>query len=146
MNLYRSFAIVAMLIGTLAATAQQPSTTPSATENRHNQGNTQTGLPSVEQQLKAMTAKLDLTSDQQAKITPILQQLHDVTIKLMQDSSLSNEERLNRIRPERYKTRDEIRAVLNEDQKQKLDEYLQGPHSEMHGSITGTTPRPQPNN
>ena len=146
MNLYRSFAIVAVLIVTLAATAQQPSTTPSATGNQHNQGNTQSSLPSVEQQLKSMTAKLDLTSDQQAKITPILQQLHDATLKLMQNSSLSNDQRLSKIRPERYKTRDEIRAVLNEDQKQKLDEYLQGPHSEMHGSITGTTPPPQPEN
>ena len=31
-----------------------------------------------------------------------------------------------------------MRAILNDDQKQKLDQYLQGPHNEMHGDLTGT--------
>jgi hypothetical protein len=41
-----------------------------------------------------------------------------------------------------------IREILSDDQKKKLDQYLQGPHSEMHGNLSGVTPpatgRPKP--
>ena len=144
MNRNRSFAIGTMLILALTAPAQQAA--PVVTGNQQGQGKAQAGVPSVEQQLKVLTGKLDLTRDQQVKFTTILQQLHDATVKLMQDSSLTNEERLEKIRPERYKARDGMRAVLNDDQKQKLDEYLQGPHNEMHGSLTGSTSPAQPQN
>jgi Spy/CpxP family protein refolding chaperone len=143
MNRFHSLAIGTMLIVALAASAQQASTASVGPDNNHGRGNAEAGVPSVEQQLKVLTGKLDLTSDQQAKFTTILQQLHDATVKLMQDSSLTNEERLEKIRPQRYKARDEMRAVLNDDQKQKLDEYLQGPHNEMHGNLTGNTSRSQ---
>jgi hypothetical protein len=33
-----------------------------------------------------------------------------------------------------------IREILSDDQKKKLDQYLQGPHSEMHGNLSGATP------
>jgi Spy/CpxP family protein refolding chaperone len=127
-----------MLIAALSAPAQQASTASAGA------GNAQDNMPSAEQQLKTLTAKLDLTSDQQARMTPILQQLHDATLKLTQDRSLTNEERLDKIRPQRYKARDGMRAILNDDQKQKLDQYLQGPHNEMHGNLTGSPSQPPP--
>ena len=90
--------------------------------------------------MKVLTGKLDLTSEQQARITPILQKLHDAQQKLVEDKSLSREERLARVRPERYKAEEQIREILTDDQKRKLDEYLKGPHPEMHGNLSGTTP------
>jgi hypothetical protein len=33
--------------------------------------------------------------------------------------------------------------LLNDDQKKKLDQYLAGPHAEMHGGLSGATPPPQ---
>lgn len=146
MNRYRSFAIGSILIFAFNAYAQQTSSAPPGTANQQGQRDAQSGAPTVEQQLKTLTGKLDLTSDQQAKFKTILQQLRDTTVKLMQDSGLTNEERLQKIRPERYKARDEMRAVLNDDQKKKLDEYLQGPHNEMHGNLTGNNSSPQPQN
>jgi Spy/CpxP family protein refolding chaperone len=98
--------------------------------------------PTVETQLKVLTEMLVLTADQQDKIKPILQDLHDATERLMQDKSLSREERLTKVRPERYKADERIRAALTEEQKKKLDEYEQGPHSEMHGPLSGATTRP----
>jgi hypothetical protein len=29
--------------------------------------------------------------------------------------------------------------ILNDEQKKKLDQYLQGPHPEMHGNLSGST-------
>jgi Spy/CpxP family protein refolding chaperone len=145
MNRFHSLAIGTILICALTAPAQQASTAPGAAEkNEHTPPDTQDGMPTVEEQLKVLTIKLDLTADQQAMIKPILQELHDATLKVVQDQSLSHEERLARVRPQRYKAHNQIRAILNDEQNKKLDQYMQGPHPEMHGNLTGATSSPQP--
>jgi hypothetical protein len=63
-------------------------------------------------------------------------------VKLIVDKTLSRDERLAKVRPWRYDADKRIHAVLNEDQKKKLDQYEAGPHSEMHGNLSGTTPSP----
>ena len=144
MNRFHSLAIGTIFIFTLAAPAQPTATAPvSAGEGRQGQPAMQDEVPTADDQLKILTVKLDLTADQQAKVKPILQELHDATLKVVQDQSLSNEERLEKVRPQRFKAHDQIREILNDDQKKKLDEYLQGPHPEMHGKLKGTTTSPQ---
>jgi Spy/CpxP family protein refolding chaperone len=136
----RLLAIGTMLIVVLTAPTQQTATRPGGTDKEeHAQRGAQDGVPTVESQLKVLTEKLDLTGDQQARIKPILQELHDATLKLVRDKSLSHEERLAKVRPQRYKADKQIREFLSDDQKKKLDQYLQGPHSEMHGNLTGAT-------
>ena len=99
-------------------------------------------LPDVGDQLKVLTRKLDLSGDQQAKVKTILQELHDASLKLMQDEGASREELLSKVRPLRMNADKKIREILSDDQKKKLDQYLQGPHPEMHGNLSGTTPPP----
>jgi hypothetical protein len=100
-------------------------------------------LPTIEEQLKVLTDKLGLTATQQTKVRPILQGLHDSTEKLMQDEHLSHDEHLAMVRPQRRQADKNIRAFLNDDQKKKLDQYLSGPHPEMHGALSGATLSPQ---
>jgi hypothetical protein len=95
-------------------------------------------LPSVEEQVKVLAEKLNLSATQQAKIKPIMQGLHAATEKLLQDEHLSQQERLDKVRPLRKKADQEIRAVLSDDQRKRLDQYEAGPHDEMHGTLTGT--------
>jgi Spy/CpxP family protein refolding chaperone len=142
MNRYHLFALGIMLMFALTSVAQQ-STTNTGDPAEGVSASEDAGLPSVETQLKVLTDKLNLTERQQGKIKPILKQLHDATEKLAQDKSLSHEERLAKVRPQRYKTDERIRAVLADDQKRKLDEYEHGPHPEMHGNLTGATQQPQ---
>jgi len=97
-------------------------------------------LPDVGDQLKVLTRKLDLSVDQQPKVKTILQELHDASLKLMQDESASHEELLSKVRPLRMNADKKIREILSDDQKKKLDQYLQGPHSEMHGNLSRATP------
>lgn len=130
MSRIRLFAIGMMLMFALATAAQQAKTS----------GDAQGGVPTAQDQLKVLTEKLNLTGDQQARITTILEELHDTTQKIMEDKSLSREERLAKVRPHRYKAHEEIREILNDEQKEKLDRYLQGPHPEMHGKLSGATP------
>jgi len=128
MNRIRFVAIGTVLIFTLTTVAQQTAT---------NTGNSaKSGLATTEEQLKVLTEKLALTGDQQTKIKPVLQHLHDATVKLIADKSLSREERLDKARPQFYEADQKIRAVLNEDQKKKLDQFEQEPHPEMHGSLS----------
>jgi len=143
MNRIRLLPIGAILIFALTAAAQQTATGPGGTDkDEHGQRAAQGDVPTVGLQLKVLTEKLDLTGDQQARITPILQELHDATQKLVQDKSLSREERLAKVRPQRSKADKQIREILSDDQKKKLDQYLQGPHSEMHGNLNGATSSP----
>jgi len=98
------------------------------------------GLPDVGDQLKVLTQKLDLSVDQQPKVKTILQELHDASLRLMQDGNISQDELLSKVRPLRMNADKKIREILTNDQKKKLDLYLQGPHSEMHGNLHGATP------
>ena len=143
MNRYRLIGTGTIFIFAAAAHAQQtpasrpaPAKVVSAPEDP--------GLPSVEDQLKVLTEKLNLSEDQQATIRPILKNLHDATQKLAQDKSLSHEGRLAKVRPQRMKANQQIRQILSDDQKKKLDQYLAGPHGEMHGNLTGAPPSAPP--
>jgi Spy/CpxP family protein refolding chaperone len=122
--------------------AQQTTTRPGGTAKGVSGDAHGGGVPTVETHLKVLTETLDLTGDQQARITPILRALHDATQKIVQDKSLSRDERLAKVRPQRYKANEQIREILSDDQKKKHDQYLQGPHSEMHGNLSGATSSP----
>jgi protein CpxP len=134
MNRVQSTAAASLLLLTLAAVA--PPASPAALAPAQNE---QTGAPTPDQQLSVLTTKLDLTADQQAKIRPIFAQLDDLQAKLMADSTLTQEERLEKIRPARYKAANQIRAVLTDEQKPKFEAYLAGPHPEMHGNLNGSS-------
>ena len=127
MNRFRLLAIGTAVIFALTVVAQQTT--------RHGDG-----VPTVQGHLRVLTEKLDLTGDQQTKIKPTLQELHDATLKVVQDKSMSPEERQDNVRTSREKADKKIRKILNDDQKKKLDQYLQGPHAEMHGNLSGATP------
>jgi Spy/CpxP family protein refolding chaperone len=147
MNRIRLLVVGTVLMFALTAIAQQAATQPDRptpdhpVRDGHGQG-MHDGVPTVERHLKVLTEKLALTDDQQAKIKPLLQKLHDATQKLVQDESMSREERLDNVRACRYKADNEIREILNDHQKKKLDQLEQGPHTELHGNLNGTTPPP----
>jgi Spy/CpxP family protein refolding chaperone len=136
MNRIRVLAIGSMLLVPLAMLGQQTAPTSESAKGA-GQG---VVLPDVGDQLKVLTRKLDLSVDQQPKVKSILQELYDASLKLMQDESASREELLSRVRPLRMNADKKIREILSDDQKKKLDQYLRGPHSEMHGNLSGATP------
>lgn len=145
MNYFRYIAIGSLLIVTSTAPAQETSSgAGGANKGEHVQRTAQNHMATVEEQLNVLTGKLDLTAEQRAKIRPVLQRMHDGTERLVRDKSLSQEERMAKATALHYQADKEIREVLSEDQKKKLDEYEQGPHPEMHGGISGAASHPQP--
>jgi hypothetical protein len=89
----------------------------------------QTGATDVDQHLSMLSQKLDLTADQQAKVRPILQQMLDARQKVMQDNSLSQETREQKEKALHENAVKQIDKFLNADQKKKLAELEQQPHS-----------------
>src|SRR5581483_2409884 len=63
------------------------------------QAATNAAVAPVDQHLKLLAEKLDLTASQQEKARPILQQMHDDSQKVMDDKSLSHEEAMSRMHP-----------------------------------------------
>ena len=136
MNRILLLAIGSMLLIAPATLAQQTAPTGEPAKDAA-QG---VVLPEVGDQLKVLTQKLDLSVDQQPKVKTILQELHDASLRLMQDETISQDELLSKVRPLRMNADKNIREILTNDQKKKLDLYLQGQHSEMHGNLHGATP------
>src|SRR5690349_13190881 len=136
MNRIRLLAIGGVLLIAPAMPAQQTAQTGGPAK-----GDARTVvLPDVGDQLKVLTQKLALSVDQQSKVKTILQELHDASLKLMQNENISQDELLSKVRPLRMNADKKIREILSDDQKKKLDLYLQGPHSEMHGNLHGAPP------
>lgn len=134
------------LTGALIAGAQQSGgpANAAASEEHQQAPSTQAQISSVAQMMKVFTEKLDLTADQQAKIRPIVKHLHDVMEKAVQDPSLSHEQRVALVRPEHMKAHEEFEQVLTEEQKQKLEAYMHGPHPELQMNLGGArTAHPQ---
>lgn len=79
------------------------------------------GAPSVDDQIKHLTKKLNLSSDQQAKLKPILEDQRKQMEAVHNDSSLSREDRFSKMQTLRQSSDTEIRGVLNEDQQKNFD-------------------------
>lgn len=130
MNRFRSLALVMflLLLSSLLASAQQnASSSQSDTQARQNQGSP------VDQHMQALTERLDLTADQQAKLRPIVQKMFDDRQKLEEDKSLSDAERHQKMRVLHENATNQAKQFLNDDQKKKLDEMF-AEHHKAHGN------------
>jgi len=140
MDRIRLFAIGSLLMFAPDRLAQQTTTEP----GRPLKGAVQASdLPDVGNQLKVLNEKLDLTAEQQPKVKAILQELHDATQKIMQDKTISRDELLDKVRPLRMKANNQLREILSDDQKKKLDQYLAGTHPDMHVTLQPKAPPAQ---
>jgi len=88
-------------------------------------------MPSVDDQLKHLTQKLNLTDEQQAKIKPILEDQRKQMEQIHNDSSLSREDRFSKMQQLRTSGDTQIKAVLNEDQQKKFDKMREEQRSHM---------------
>ena len=77
--------------------------------------------PTLDDQVKAFAAKLELNEQQQLAIKTILEQRQTAMLRLRQNSSISGEERIQRFRFLQDQTVQRIRSVLSDEQKKKYD-------------------------
>jgi Spy/CpxP family protein refolding chaperone len=128
---------------TVASAQQQPAQQQG---EGHGGGQHAHGMPSVDDQVKMLSQRLDLTDDQQAKIKPILEDQHTQMQALMKDSSLSPTDRQDKARGIHDQTHAKIRDVLTDDQKKKFDAMQAEMHEHMQHhppSQSGNPPPPK---
>jgi len=120
--------------------AQMPQTQPS-------QAPQAAGAPGIDDQVKILSTELNLNSDQQTKVKSILQEQHTQAMALVGDSSISREDKIQKIHALRQSTIDKVRSTLtSDDQKKKFDSMVQAQDERIRERQQGTTPEPQGTN
>jgi len=111
------------------------------------------GPMSADEQLKRMTKDFDLKADQQAKIKPILMDEQKKMEDLRNDSSADRQTMRGKMMQIRMDTNDQIRALLDDKQKEKFDKQEQERQERMQnrrggpgGDNQGGNPPPPPQN
>jgi hypothetical protein len=94
--------------------------------------------------LAHLTQELNLTSDQQTQIKPMLVDRQQKMQALMQNQSLSQDDRRQQARTIMENSNSNIKSVLNDDQKQKFDAMLERGRRQMQGGGAGAPPPPPP--
>ena len=93
-------------------------------------------VPDVDQHLKMLSEKLELTAEQQEKARPILKEMQDEMQKVMDNGSLTHEEATAKTHEAFMKADKKFREFLTDAQKTKLDEMEQQMH---HGQGAGSS-------
>jgi len=78
-------------------------------------------MESVDDQIKHLSKKLNLTDDQQAKLKPIFEDQRKQMAVIHNDSSLSREDRFSKMQALRQSSDAQIKSVLNEEQQKSFD-------------------------
>jgi hypothetical protein len=79
----------------------------------------------IDDQVKGLAKNLDLNDTQQAAVKKILEQRQQATLRIWREDSGSD--RISRIRALQLRTAEQIRAVLNDEQKKKYNPLGQRP-------------------
>ena len=135
MKAIRLFTLLAACLFAMAAFAQQ---NPPAQENgEHKNGGQMRPGKSTDDMIKDLTAKLDLTADQQAKIKSILDEQHQQMRATMNDQSLSKEDKHAKMKTMHDAIHAKVREVLTDEQKPKFDAMVKDMENNMHGHDKG---------
>jgi protein CpxP len=78
-------------------------------------------MESVDDQIKHLSKKLNLSDEQQAKLKPIFEDQRKQMEAIHNDSSLSPEDRFSKMQALRQSSDAQIKSVLNEEQEKSFD-------------------------
>lgn len=122
-----SLAVCAMFglgVAMAAPQAQDQSTAPQSNQAQNSQMH-ERHRPDPQRELQRLSKRLNLTDEQKNQILPILTDRQQQMESIHNDSSLSQADRRAKMRSVREDSDSKIRAVLNDDQKQKYDQMQQ---------------------
>jgi Spy/CpxP family protein refolding chaperone len=125
-----------LALGSAAAFAQDA---PPPDAGQQGGGRMGRGPMSPDDQLARMTKRYNLTADQQTQIKPILANQQQQMMTLRQDSSMSRDDKMAKMKSIREDSSTKIQAVLNDTQKQQFaaDEQRMQERMQQHGGGGG---------
>ena len=100
------------------------------------------GRPSIDDQVQSLAQQLNLSADQQAKVKTALEDQHTQAMNIVQDNSMSRDDKIQKIHSIREGTINKVRTALNDDQKKKFDTLVQ--QQDQHFQQTHPQAQPQP--
>ena len=130
MKKIRLLAFLATCLFALAAFAQQNPPAQASGEHKHGQMGHDMG--NVDEHVKELSTKLDLTADQQAKVKAILQEHHQQMQAMMKDESMSKADKHAKMESMHDSVHAKVRELLNDDQKKKFDAMVHDMQGQMH--------------
>jgi Spy/CpxP family protein refolding chaperone len=145
-RLLLSTALTLALAGTAALAAQQPDQQPTAPQNapaanapmhRHHHH------PNPQRQAAMLSRHLNLTPDQTARLEPIFAERDQKFHALMQDQSLTPEQRHEQFRTIHQSTQQQLASVLTPDQLQQM-KAMRHNHRRFQGPNQPNQPDQQP--
>ena len=116
--------LVAGLVCGAPAFAQEPGFPPETTAPPPKQGagGGHHGMMDPDEQLATMTTRYSLTTEQRDQVKPILVSEQHQVQGLREDTALSREDRMAKMRTIRSDSDAKIKAVLNDDQKKQFEQ------------------------
>ena len=137
MKLIRLLTLLAACLFAIAAGAQQNTPAQDSGEHKHG-GQMGPGMRSTDDLMKELTAKLNLTADQQAKVKSILEENHQKMQTTMKDESLSKEDKHAKMKEMHNAVHAQVRDVMTDEQKPKFDAMIKDMENNMHGPAKGS--------
>ena len=89
-------------------------------------------MSSSDDMMKDLTAKLNLTADQQTKIKAIMEEQHAQMRATMNDQSLSKEDKHAKMKSMHDSVHAKVRDILTDEQKPKFDAMVKDMENNMH--------------
>jgi Spy/CpxP family protein refolding chaperone len=135
--------IAVVLSLSLAAFGQSSPDTQNGQGEHHGGGHDRGRGMNADAQLEHMSRALNLTDDQKAKIKPILEEQSNKMHQLMQDTSISQQDKRSKFQQIHQDTMSQIKPILTSDQQQKLESMRErgGEGHGQHGQGSQTNPQ-----
>lgn len=132
MKAIRLFTLLAACLFAMAALAQQnPPAQPSGDQKQGGHGHM--GMGNVDDHVKELTTKLNLTADQQTKVKAILEENHQQMQAMMNDKSLSMDDKHAKMKSMHDSVHSKVRDILTDEQKPKFDAMVKDMENQMNG-------------
>src|SRR6202167_5642772 len=128
-----------LTLGSAAAFAQQDNPAPDASAQQLGNGHHHPRTP--DEQVARMTKRYNLSADQQTQIKPILANQQQQMMSLRQDSSMSRDDKMAKMKSIRDDSSTKIQAVLNDTQKKQFAEDQQKMQERMQQRGGGGGPQ-----
>jgi Spy/CpxP family protein refolding chaperone len=135
MKLMRLVTLLAACLFAMAAVAQQ--NPPAQANGDHKHGQMGPGMGNVDDHVKELTTKLNLSNDQQAKVKSILEDTHQQMDTLAKDQSISKDDKHAKMKELHESVHSKVRDVLTDDQKPKFDAMVKDMENNMHSQHAG---------
>jgi protein CpxP len=131
MKAIRLFTLSAACLFAMAALAQQ---NPPAQEGGDHKHSGPGMMGNVDDHVKELSTKLNLTADQQTKVKAILEEHHQQMQAMMKDDSMSKEDKHAKMMSMHDSAHAKVRELLTDEQKTKFDAMVKDMDGRMHGA------------